>query len=143
MPDVESVAKLLLINEKGEILVLRRSEYLAHPEKSHMPDLPGGIVDPGESERTAVVRELKEEAGIIIDDDDVKLGYARTYFYENERKSVSKLLYVAHVDYTPDVVVSWEHEAFVWWNKDELQEKYPLREFYAEGLKYLLDHKFI
>lgn len=143
MPDgIEAVAKVLLLNEKNELLVLRRSEYLKHPELSHQPDLPGGIVDPGEAERETVVREVQEETGIALDADDVKLAYAKTLFHEGGH-SRTRMMYVTQLDHTPQVVVSWEHEGYVWCPKDEVLSRYPLTGIYAEGLQYLLDHNLI
>jgi len=139
---IEAVAKVLLLNEKDEILVLRRSEYPAHPEQSHQPDLPGGIVDPGESERRTVVREIQEETGIEIDPDDLKLAFAKTIFHEGGH-SRTRLLYAAKLDNTPPVILSWEHEGYVWCPKQDVLAQYHLPPFYAEGLAYLLEHELI
>lgn len=63
-PIVESVAKALLVTDQKEALILTIGEYKERPDKSFQPDLPGGLVDPGESERDAVVREIFEETGV-------------------------------------------------------------------------------
>jgi 8-oxo-dGTP diphosphatase len=139
----ETVAKLFLLNEKDEALMLRTGEYREHPEKAHKPDLPGGLVDPNESERDAVVRELYEEAGIVIDPSLVTIGYAETAFYAEESKSVSKLLYVARLDYTPEVTVSWEHEEYEWQPANLFLEKYELRPFYKNAVAYLINNQLI
>src|SRR5437764_6343549 len=102
-----TTAKLLLINDRNEALMLRIGDYKSHPEKSHTPDLPGGMVDPGESEHDAVIREVKEEAGIDLDPNVVTLGYAETVYIEQQYLSVTRLLYVARIAYTPDVTISW------------------------------------
>ena len=64
-PTLESIAKALVITENKEALVLTVGEHKARPEKSFTPDLPGGVVDPGETEFVAVVRELNEETGLL------------------------------------------------------------------------------
>lgn len=138
-----AVAKMLLLDEKNRALMLRRSEYREHPEKSHTPDLPGGLVDPGESEHQAVVRELQEEAGITIDPNDVLLGYAETKFYEPKQESVSKLFYVARVAGTPEVTVSWEHESYEWCPIDSFLQTYEFSPFYAEAITYLIEHNLL
>lgn len=103
---LESVAKVLVVNEKQQALILTVGDYKARPDKSFKPDLPGGLVDPGETELVAVRRELQEEAGIELNEADFGLVYAQTKFYSDEYKSVTKFLYVAHVEATPEVTIS-------------------------------------
>ncbi|WP_425994268.1 NUDIX domain-containing protein [Caulobacter sp. DWR1-3-2b1] len=49
-------------NSAGEIALVRVSK----PGKSPYFDLPGGAVDPGETEPQAVVREFGEETGLVV-----------------------------------------------------------------------------
>lgn len=133
---LESVAKVLLINNKNEILTLTLSEHLKYPKKSYQPDLPGGIVDPGESEQLAVIREVQEECGIDLDASKIKLAYSATAYYEKESKSVTKLLYIAHLGDTPSVTLSWEYSAYQWVSFDELQA-IDLPPFFKEAIYYL------
>lgn len=123
--------------------MLRIGDYKGHPEKSHTADLPGGMVDPGESEHQAVVRELQEEAGITIDPNLVTLGYAETEFYEDQQKSVSKLLYIARIDTTPEVTVSWEHEAYEWCALESFLTTYGFRPFYARAIAYIINNHLV
>lgn len=138
-----SVAKALIINEKREALILTIGDYKAHPEKSFKPDLPGGLVDPGESERDAVVREIEEETGIISEVDAVRLVYAQTEFFPAEQKSVLKFLYVLKLSATPEVVLSWEHVNYEWIPLDRLEESIELRPFYKEAVRYGLIHGLV
>ena len=62
--EIESIAKILIVNTQNKALVLTLGKHLQQPEKSYLPDLPGGIVDAGESEHEAVIREVNEECGI-------------------------------------------------------------------------------
>jgi 8-oxo-dGTP pyrophosphatase MutT (NUDIX family) len=138
-----SVAKMLLVNENQQALMLRIGNYRGHPEKSHTPDIPGGFVDPNESELHAVVRELKEEAGITIDPNIVTLGYGKTEYYPDEDRSVSKLLYVARIDHTPKVKTSWEHEAYEWTDLATFTDDHTMRPFYDEAIRYVVKHDLI
>lgn len=131
----ESVAKVLLVNERQEVLVLTVGEYKARPDKSYKPDLPGGLVDPGETELIAVKRELFEEAGITIGLSEFQLAYARTQFYPAENKSVSKFLYLVFIQDTPEVTLSWEHADYAWVPIDELTS-IEFRPFYEEAVNY-------
>lgn len=138
----EAVAKILLFNEQDQILVMQTGVHKLRPEKSHSPDLPGGMVDPGESEHAAVIREVQEESGIILDPNTVTLGYADTEVYGGG-KSVTKLLYVAKLSETPAVTLSWEHESFEWCSIQQLLENDTFRSTYRRGVEYLRNNQLI
>jgi len=136
-PTLISVAKALVINEKHEVLILTVGDYKERPDKSFKPDLPGGRVDPGESELAAVRRELIEEANITVDLDDFTLAYAKTELYAAKNESVTKLVYIVHLQDTPEVTISWEHASYEWVLLDEI-DRVELRPFYAEAMHYCL-----
>ncbi len=142
-PILESTAKVLVLNEKQEALILTIGEYIGHPEKSFTPDLPGGMVDPGETELMAVQRELKEEANIDSDNTQFKLAFTRTEFYPKKNKSVTKFLYVLHLNHTPEVTVSWEHADYAWVPIDTLLDNVTLRPFYDEGVRYAITNELV
>lgn len=142
-PIQESVAKALVINEKNEALILTIGEYKARPDKAFKPDLPGGLVDLGETELVAVHRELQEEAGIDVDINKFQLVYAKTEFFAPENKSVSKFLYILRLDHTPDVTISWEHASYEWMSIDSILDRVELRKFYKEAVEYCLLNKLI
>lgn len=62
--ELSTIVKVLLVNEDGEVLFLRRS-----PTDTRRPgqwDLPGGNVERGEDIQAALIRETAEESGIAI-----------------------------------------------------------------------------
>lgn len=140
---IESVAKVLVIDTQRRVLVLTIGEYKEHPEKSFTPDLPGGLVDPGEAERDAAIREVKEETDIDIDADRVALLYSKTEFYPNEKKSVSKFLYMTRVTGVPRVTVSWEHALYEWVPIETLLKTKNFRSFYQEAIEYSIAHQLV
>lgn len=140
--ELESVAKVLIVDNQNRALVLTLAKHLASPEKSYLPDLPGGVVDPGESEQAGAIREVYEECGITLDPDTTRLAYSNTSFYEKESKSVTKLLYIAHVDEPPRVTLSWEHSEYKWIAVDALHEV-DLRQFFNEAIRYCSEHGLI
>ena len=138
---LESIAKILIINGDGNVLTLTLSEHLKYPEKSNQPDLPGGIVDAGEPEHLGVIREVQEECGIDLDPAKIQLAYAETAYDEKENKSVTKLLYVTHLDNTPAVTLSWEHSD-KWVSVAELLN-IDMRPFFNQAIQYVIERKII
>jgi|GEM_PF-1904478 len=63
---IQHLAGKALIVKDGKVLVLRQAQALGVPAggKCHPP---GGIVEPGESVRDALIREVKEETNFDID----------------------------------------------------------------------------
>lgn len=134
---IESIAKILIISNKQEALVLTLGQHRRYPEKSYLPDLPGGIVEPGESEQLAAIRETKEETSIDLDKGVVRLAYAQTTYYSGESKSVSKLLYTAHIENAPEITLSWEHSDFKWVPVKELHT-IEFRPFFKQAVDYVV-----
>src|SRR5205085_10547613 len=65
-----------LIERAGEVLVARRKEA---GERAGLWEFPGGKVEPGEGERAALARELREELGVRVQVGEL---YARVdHFY--------------------------------------------------------------
>jgi mutator protein MutT len=56
MPGVGAIIR----NEAGEVLFLKRSD-------NGLWDLPAGAIDPGETPAQAIVREVREETGLIVE----------------------------------------------------------------------------
>lgn len=137
------VAKTLLINEQNQALVLRRSVWLTKPERSHQADLPGGMVDEGESEAEAAAREIHEETGVEVDASQLILSYTKTFFEGPKNRSASKFFYVCKLDHTPDVTLSREHESYDWTLVPDLLDTYQFTAFYDESIRYLIEHKLI
>ncbi len=61
MPEVAAVGAIAIKN--GEILLIRRG----HAPSAGLWSLPGGRVEPGESEADAVRREVAEETGLAVE----------------------------------------------------------------------------
>lgn len=96
--------------------MLQRS---GHPAFPNDPDLPGGTVEVGESLIQAMIREVNEEAGIIIPEGGVvELFSSSEYSGHGTRYG----LYECHIGKRPEVYISWEHASFDWVDKTTLLE---------------------
>jgi 8-oxo-dGTP pyrophosphatase MutT (NUDIX family) len=103
------VAKLLVIDQKNNVLLLRRGT--THPHFPGHYDLPGGEVDGNEAPHDAVVRELKEETGLVIDRSLVNHRFSKQY------ATVEHILYEVSLPAdvsAQDITLSWEHQAYEW-----------------------------
>ncbi|HKR81740.1 MAG TPA: NUDIX domain-containing protein [Candidatus Saccharimonadales bacterium] len=135
------VAKALLLDAKGNTLVLRRSA--THPTLAHNPDLPGGQVDLGEQPGEACVREILEETGLQMAPKDLKLLYSATELWRGQ--NWIRLLFAAKLDGTqPPVTLSWEHSEYAWLPPEavaEIEKQY--HGFYNQALTYIRENQLL
>lgn len=108
------VAKVLVTDSKGSILLLRRSK--THPYYAYHWDFPGGEVEKNEDSKVAALRELYEEAGITLD-----VSLLRVAFEKTTANNTTHVLYTAVLDGpTPSVTISWEHDRYTWLSLEEV-----------------------
>jgi 8-oxo-dGTP diphosphatase len=111
-----TVAKTLVFNELGELLVLQRSSSDAHRPGGF--DFPGGAVDEGEGIITGAVREVREETGLRVADEALQLVYAtcKTARYDDgdKRINIVWLGFVTHLPTGQTVKLSHEHDRYAW-----------------------------
>ncbi len=95
--DTEIVAKVVLIDQKDRVLLLKRSDYVEKYAGDW--DLPGGHLKPNESLIKGLSRETFEETGLKIKDpiffhkiDNIRFFYAN---YDSQKINLSH----EHVDY--------------------------------------------
>lgn len=74
-PTIKLTASIILENEKGEILLLRRNRS---PHRGSW-NTPGGHIDAGETAEQAAHREIKEETGLKISKLEFCGSYTDTY----------------------------------------------------------------
>ena len=113
------IAKALVVNDEGKVLVLTIGEHTKHPQLSYMPDLPGGIIEKDETPLNGVQREIEEEIGVRIPLSDIHELYSHTRKYAIFGYRLTRMLYLARVS-KPEVKLSYEHESYKWTLPDEL-----------------------
>ena len=135
------VAKAILLDSKGDFLLLKRSE--THPRLAGFYDLPGGTVELSEDSRTAVIREIFEETAIELSIDQVRVVYTTTHMIHG--KSYPTMLYLVRVPAEkPEVTISWEHESYEWAGIERLEEVEPqIAPTYREALDYIRENNIL
>jgi 8-oxo-dGTP pyrophosphatase MutT (NUDIX family) len=124
----KGVGEKLLFREKscGAVVVLTSTKpkyLLLHYEAGHW-DFVKGNVEPNESEKDTVIRELQEETGIVdirfIDDFREKIDY----FYRRQGATIHKevVFFLAETQ-TEKVTLSFEHVGYAWLNYQQAMEK--------------------
>lgn len=131
--DIEVVACLLEQNNK--ILLLHRHDN--KPEGNKW-GLPGGKVDiEDKDEKSAVLRELREETGLFFSPDE--LSYHKTFFVSHLGYNFLYHYFYCSLEEIPQIVISPnEHKDFVWVTKEEalnmplvLDEDHCMKDFYG------------
>ncbi|MBU0635217.1 MAG: NUDIX hydrolase [Candidatus Omnitrophica bacterium] len=108
--------KAVIFREDGKILTMRRTKMA--PSRPLHWDLPGGDLDFGENVRDGILREIKEEAGLEVQD----LALLDVISAINDRgKFWVTIGYTAKAK-TTKVILSNEHDDFRWIMPDEFQE---------------------
>ena len=110
----------------GAVVFLRNSEvnYLLLRYGAGHWDFVKGNVEPNESEKNTVIRELQEETGIVdaqfIDDFKEKIEY----FYRRQGATIHKeVIFFLIETHTEKVELSYEHVGYTWLNYQHATEK--------------------
>ncbi len=129
--------KAILFNKNGKLLTIRRTKTA--PSRPLYWDLPGGWLDFGEDTKDGVIREIKEETGLKVKNlsvIDVISGF------NDIGEFWITICYTARPT-TIKVVLSYEHDDFMWVTPDEFQDlkASPRNKKFVERFKYLRAQK--
>lgn len=128
-------AKIVILDADNKALLLRRSH--THPSDGLMPDIPGGTIEHHETIEEGMLRELEEEAGLVLTKDDLTLLFSLTV--DNiPGVSINRLLYATRLtSKKPTITLSWEHHDYAW---VEIAELKGLERPYQKGVDYATTH---
>lgn len=118
----------LVRNEKGEFLLLRRSEN-SHTNPGKW-DLPGGKVNPDETLKEAVVREVEEETGISIYPGEI---VGEVNFELPEKKVIAIVFNGGYV--IAEVKLSYEHIEYAWTSPERILGMETLPAYFRDFFK--------
>ena len=135
------IAKGLLVDAAGNVLILRRSQ--THPTLAGQVDLPGGQIDLGEEPGAALIREIYEETGLEVNPDRLSIQYAGVELHEDTFRV--RVWYVVRLtDVKPTITLSYEHESFDWLPISELPTLLPkFLGFYHAAIAHVLRYKLL
>jgi 8-oxo-dGTP pyrophosphatase MutT (NUDIX family) len=133
---VKTFAKILLVNDRGELLSLRRSDQDDHRPGGH--DFPGGTIEVDEDPYDGVIRETREETGITVADPRLIFAAPRIGAYGTG----TWLVYKARVLNDVPVQLSDEHTAYEWLTPEAALATcgYPNHE---EMLRFIIEHNLL
>jgi 8-oxo-dGTP diphosphatase len=130
--------KAILFDKGGKILTIRRSATA--PSNPLCWDLPGGDVDFGEDAKESIIREIKEETGLEVNDLrvlDVISGF-------NDKDEFWVTICYAAQPTTAGVKLSYEHDDFKWVTPEEFKqlEVSPRNKKFVEMFDFRRKHGF-
>ncbi len=106
---------VLLFNDKGQILLWKKKYGLG---KGYWNGF-GGKIEDGETIRQAAIRELQEESGILMQENDLELrAILKFNWLHNPVQNYDGIVYVGK--YIGDDFVETEEMLPQWWNIDEI-----------------------
>jgi 8-oxo-dGTP pyrophosphatase MutT (NUDIX family) len=118
----------LLFSEKscGAVVFLKSSEtkYLLLRYGAGHWDFVKGNVEPNESEKETVIREVQEETGIV--DAQFIDGFRQKieYFYRRQGTTIHKeVVFFLMETHTEEVTLSFEHVGYIWLNYQSAMKK--------------------
>lgn len=94
-------------------------------------DLPGGRVNHDEIIEDVLVREIKEEIGLEIDNKIYQLvGLNQRYnyfFYEQDKVCMCEIYYLVNIQHKPEIILSEEHMDYEWISNQTDLSKYEFK----------------
>lgn len=108
----------IIENEKGELLMCRRA---CNPAKGTL-DIVGGFVDPEESSTHAMVREMMEETGVEIREEDLQFLFSIPDIYEYSKLTIHSCDTFFKMTIPSDITLKPQDDvaALMWIKKEDI-----------------------
>ena len=125
---VRTAARVIMLDRDGRVLLFCDTD--PGLPKFRWWVTPGGGIDPGETEQQAAVREVAEETGAVIAEDDLVGPIARrvaVHGYSDQVIEQDEAFYAARVDtfdvdvtgHTPEEQITFK--GWRWWSTEDLR----------------------
>lgn len=105
--------KAVILNDKGEVLVIRESPKYSDSTQTGRFDVPGGRITPGESLDVALKREVMEETGLTVDIGSVFHVTEWRPVVKGEEWQIIGLFFKCKA-LSSQVILSNDHDAYKW-----------------------------
>ena len=121
-PDTKYVAKVVIFDGDGNVLILKRKKNQKFPEEW---DLPGGHLMEGEGYKQGAAREVFEETNLLVRDlkelyQDGRMSYYKTKKYDGD--------IFDHQDLP-------EHDEYMWVDPQKIDEINNVGDIYVVAIK--------
>ncbi|MFF6835219.1 NUDIX domain-containing protein [Streptomyces sp. NPDC012438] len=113
---IRYTADVIAVTDDGRVLLIKRGWP---PFENHWA-LPGGHVDDGESSRQAAVRELEEETGVRVAEDELRLAGVWDQPDRDPRGRYVTVTYLATVPATTQAIAGDDARDARWWPLTDL-----------------------
>ncbi|MDA3840784.1 MAG: NUDIX hydrolase [Patescibacteria group bacterium] len=133
------ITHLVILNEKKEMLILRRSL-----EEDVLPgywDVPGGTLKDGEDPREGALRETREEAGINID--DLSLFYHTSNVDVGKNKQFVRMIFIGSYSNNDVILNPEEHIDYEWVDINNIDKEKELVDYLYDIINILKEKRHI
>jgi 8-oxo-dGTP diphosphatase len=103
----------------SKILLIKRNEEKRNKNKADWGSV-GGRVDLGEKLLDACIREAREEIGIALNPEKLRLIHIKETPYLTDIFHAIHFIYATILDETENIIINHESEEYRWFNLDEL-----------------------
>lgn len=110
--------KAFILNEKGEVLLLREASSYADGTNIGRYDVPGGRIDSGESLNDALVREVREETGLLFEQSEL-VDVHDTFNQKGDEVWHIVRLFYKITSVRGEVTLSKDHDEHIWVTVEE------------------------
>ncbi len=130
-----SATVAFILNEKGQLLVARRGK---EPAKGTL-DLVGGFVDMDETSEQGMLREIKEETGMEVNECRYLFSIPNIYEYSNMPIHTLDMFYIVHVASTEKVKADDDVAELKWLELQDVDYRLFGLQSISQGVKRFIE----